>query len=69
MQRIRSLAETQNMSVSEWVRQTLRAAERRSPGSNAEKKIRSIRAAVRHAFPTADVAQMVAEIESGYGSA
>jgi hypothetical protein len=54
------------MTVAEWVRQVLRAARRRAPRTNSRKKIEAIRAAARHSFPTADIDQMLAEIESGY---
>lgn len=54
------------MTVAEWVRGALRAATRREPLGDAGKKIESIRAASRHAFPTADVDQMLREIERGY---
>ena len=50
--------------LSDWVRQTLRAARADSPGDPA-RKLAIIRAAAYHAFPTADVEQMLAEIESG----
>jgi len=33
---------------------------------DADRKVQAIRAAARHAFPTADVEQMLAEIEGGY---
>jgi hypothetical protein len=31
-----------------------------------EKKLKAIRAAVRHQFPAGDIQQMLAEIERGY---
>ena len=45
---------------------TLRAARRRGPGGDTSKKLAVVRAAARHAFPTADIPQMLAEIERGY---
>lgn len=54
------------MTVAEWVRQALRAARRREPTIDAAKKLEVIRAAARHTFPTADIDQMLAEIERGY---
>jgi hypothetical protein len=64
---IRGIARRQRMTVAEWVRQALRAAVRTSSGSDPRKKLAVVRAAVRHAFPTADVDRMLAEIERGYG--
>ncbi|MEX1309662.1 MAG: antitoxin [Candidatus Sulfomarinibacteraceae bacterium] len=66
---IRAAASEQGITVSQWVRETLRAARRRVSGGDAERKLASIRAADRHAYPTADIDQMVAEIERGYGEA
>ena len=64
---IRAAASEQGMTVSEWVRETLREARRRTPGGDAERKLAAIRAADRLTYPTADIDEMVAEIERGYG--
>lgn len=63
---IRKAARRQRTTVSEWVRQVLREARRREPQGSASRKIEAIRAASRHSFPTADIDQMLAEIERGY---
>ncbi|MGH8596013.1 MAG: antitoxin, partial [Gammaproteobacteria bacterium] len=55
-----------HMSVAEWVRQALEFARRREPLGETGKKLDVIRAAARHAFPTADVVDMLADIERGY---
>ena len=68
MLEIRSLAGRQRMSVSEWVRQTLRTARLQKPAGDADRKLRAVRSAARHEFPTADMDQMNLEIESGYGA-
>jgi len=53
------------MNIFEWVRQRLRA--RRSKRSvKAGRKLDAIRTAAGHEFPTADIAQMLEEIERGY---
>jgi hypothetical protein len=36
---------------------------------NVGKKLDAVRAATRHSFPTADINDMLAEIERGYGAA
>ena len=66
---IREVAERHRMPVADWVRQTLRAARRRLPRSAETTKLEVVRAAAKHRFPTADIDQMLAEIESGYGTA
>jgi len=63
---IQRAARSQRLTVAEWVRGVLRAARRREPLGEAGKKLEVIRAAARHAFPTADIPQMLAEIERGY---
>jgi len=67
LREIQRIARRSHMSVSEWVRQALRAARSEAPGSDARKKLQVVRAAVKHSFPTADIDQMLAEIERGYG--
>jgi hypothetical protein len=64
---IRQAARARNMSVAEWVRQALSLVRRSEPSGNASKKIEAIRAAARFGYPTADIDQMLAEIERGYG--
>jgi hypothetical protein len=45
------------------VRQALRAAIRREPLGEAGRRVESIRAASRHAFPTGDIDEILADIE------
>ncbi len=66
---IRRIADRHRIPVAEWVRQTLSAARRRLPRSAAREKLEVVRAAAEHRFPTADVDQMLVEIERGYGLA
>ena len=54
------------MTVAEWVRQALRAARRRDPGTDAGKKLKVVRSAMRNEFPTGSIDQILAEIEKGY---
>lgn len=63
---IREVAQNQRLSVSEWVRRTLRQARRRLPEGQRGRKLDALRAATRHSFPTETVERMLAEIESGY---
>jgi hypothetical protein len=65
---IQRIARSRRMSIAEWVRQALSHARRQEPGGDVSKKLAAVRAAARHNFPTADIDQMLAEIESGYNS-
>jgi len=65
---IQRMARSRGMSLAEWVRQALAWARRREPLADAGKKLGVVRAAARHEFPSGDIAAMLAEIESGYGS-
>jgi predicted transcriptional regulator len=64
---IRKLARQRHATVAAWVRDALRAARAQQPSRQAEDKLRTLRAAAGHAYPTADIGQMLAEIERGYG--
>ena len=60
----RRIARRHQMSVSEWVRRALRQA-RRESHSAIESKLAAIAAATRHQGPTADINQMLNEIDFG----
>ena len=64
----RRLAKREGLTLAEWVRQKLRRARDDAPSADTDRKLGSIRAAVPYSFPTADIDQMLAEIESGYRS-
>ena len=64
----RRLATRDGLTLSEWVRQKLRRAARDEPSGDVDRKLAAIRAAARHGFPTADIDQILREIESGYRS-
>lgn len=68
MESIREDARRHGMTVSEWVRQALRNAGRESSSREPARKLAAVRAAARHAFPTADIDQMLTEIEGGYAA-
>jgi transposase-like protein len=63
---IRAVATEHGMTVSEWVRRALRTARRSEAGGDVPRKLATVRAAARHGFPTADIHQMLDEIEAGY---
>ncbi len=62
---IRRIARRHHMTVAEWVRQALRTARRDEPGDEPQRKLLVLRETARHAYPTADIHQMLTEIEGG----
>jgi len=68
MRELRRLARRSNTTVAEWVRRALRTARRNEPRGDADRKLAAVRAASQQAFPTADIEQMLAEIERGYSA-
>jgi hypothetical protein len=63
---IQLMARSRRMSLAEWVRRALERARRHEPLGDVRKKLEVIRAATRNNFPTADIGDMLAEIEMGY---
>jgi hypothetical protein len=64
-EQLQAIARRHRTTVSEWVRRTLREAREREPGGDLEAKLGAIRTAARHEFPTADIEQMLDEMERG----
>ncbi|MCY4113322.1 MAG: ribbon-helix-helix protein, CopG family [Chloroflexi bacterium] len=62
---IQRVARRQRVTVAEWVRQALRQA-RSDDAGTIDAKLRAIAKASRHSFPTADIEDMLEEIEAGY---
>jgi len=56
----------EQLTVGEYVRRTLRNARANKPVIDAESKLKVVSEAVKHAFPTAGIEQMLKEIERGY---
>ena len=63
---IQRAARRERLTVAEWVRQALREVRRQRPQAQLERKLAAIRKASAAAAPTADIDQMLAEIERGY---
>jgi hypothetical protein len=61
-------ADRDGLTLSEWVRQTLRRSEREVAGGDVAAKLDAVRAAVAHEFPTGDIDDVLADIERGYRS-
>jgi len=66
LEEIRRVAQRHRLTVSEWVRQALRASRRAEPRHDEERKLLVVREAAAHAYPTADIDRMLGEIEAGY---
>lgn len=66
LREIRQAARSSGLTVSEWVRGTLRRARRTAALGDPTRKLEVVRAGAEHAFPTANIDVMLAEIESGY---
>ncbi len=63
---IQRVARSRRMSLAEWVRQALQGARREEPRGRISQKLEAVRRAAQHEYPTGDIDQMLAEIESGY---
>jgi len=60
---IRDVAREQDMTVTEWVRETLAKACCHVAVGDGDRKLAAIRAAAEFKFPTADIDEMLSEIE------
>ena len=65
---LQAAATSRGMTVAEWVRQALAAARREASTADVDRKLAAIRAAVRHAAPTAAVERMTGDTERGYAT-
>jgi len=68
MSAIQRLARREHLTVGEWVRRALCEVRMSRPVTEPETKLKAVRRAATYSFPTADVAQMLDEIERGYQS-
>jgi len=66
MAEIRRVAKQHHMTVAEWVRQALRKARRDEPSTDRRKKLAAVRDGARGVYPTADIQQMLMEIDGEY---
>ena len=64
----RRIAREAGVSLGEWVRLALRRSAERASPRPAEEKLRRLRTASRHAFPSGDIDTMLQQIEQGYRS-
>ncbi len=66
MSDIQRLARRERLPVGEWVRRALREAREQKPVNDPETKLKAVRRGAKHSFPSADMEQMLSEIERGY---
>jgi hypothetical protein len=66
MMDIQRLARRERVTVGEWVRRVLREAREQRPLHDPESKLKAIRRGAEFSFPTADIDEMLSEIERGY---
>jgi len=66
LREIQRSARRERVTTAEWVRQRLREARERQARPGVATKLAAVQAAYRHQGPTADIEQMLSEIERGY---
>jgi len=66
LREIQRSARRERVTTAEWVRQRLREARERQARPDVATKLAAVQAAYRHRGPTADIEQMLSEIERGY---
>jgi hypothetical protein len=66
MSDIQRLARRERLTVGEWVRRVLREARQSRPTIEPETKLKAVRRAAACSFPTAEIGEMLGEIERGY---
>ena len=65
---LQRVARRHHMTTAAFVRQAIREAQLAADGPTVVERLARIRDASRHAYPTADIETMLAEIERGYAS-
>ena len=63
---IRELARRRHQTTAAWVRDALRTARDSSYGADSGRKLRAVREAAEHAYPTGEIEDVLSEIERGY---
>lgn len=66
LREIQATARRHRQTTAAWVRETLRAARHAPNPSAIDRKLEAIQKAARHHGPTAEIDEMLAEIEHGY---
>ncbi len=66
MTEIKKLAKQEKMTVSAWVRRAISHEKRERPIQQVKKKLELVRRSSQFQYPTADIENMLADIETGY---
>lgn len=66
LERYEATARAFGLTLSEWVRQALRAAATAVSRGDVDDKLSALERASAHSFPAPDIDEMLAEIELGY---
>lgn len=66
LEELRATARHHGMTLSAWVRSVLRAARPGAPAGDSARKLKAIRAAAAHDFPTGDIEEMLRQTQRGY---
>jgi hypothetical protein len=64
---LQELARRRRLTTAAWVREALRAARDAAASAEPAPKLRAVREAASHDYPVADIDDLLAEIERGYG--
>jgi hypothetical protein len=68
LRELKAAARRRGMTVSEWVREAIRAMRRQEPTGDRNRKLMTVREASRNAYPSGDIDEMLRDIERGYSS-
>jgi len=66
LERFERTARSMGLTVSEWVRRSLRKAEGEVSTGSVDDKLTAVRNSYRHSYPAPDIDQMLREIEAGH---
>ena len=66
LREIQHFAKRNRMTVSEWVRQSLRLARAGQPTHDTSRKLDAIRSAAHHEFPAGEIGDILRDVERGY---
>lgn len=63
---LQRVARRHKLTVSEWVRRAIRELALREPVQSPDRKLGMVREAARGSYPTADIEDILKDIERGY---
>ena len=63
---LQRVARRHKLTVSEWVRRAIRELAQREPAHGPDRKLGVVREAALGSYPTADIGDMLKDIERGY---